>query len=128
MSSHELLGGNSLTTTRWPTPLAGQHTAVSPKPSPQTPPLQGTYPWAIADVPLKQMPAALERLEVPFGDMVSLSEAVLADRTRIRPGVRARHALERVILTKTFQSSRGVEEGMLLLGVRNGFQVTCKAT
>lgn len=77
--------------------------------------------WAIADVPFKQMPAALARLEVPFGDMVALSDAVLENRTRIRPSVRARRVLERVILTKTFQSSRGIEEGMLLLGVRNAF-------
>jgi hypothetical protein len=77
--------------------------------------------WAIADVPLKKMPTALARLEVPFGDMVALSDAVLKKRATIRPGVRARRALERVILTKTFQSSRGVEEGMLLLGVRNAF-------
>lgn len=77
--------------------------------------------WAIADVPFKQMSTALARLEVPFGDMVALSDAVLENRTGIRPGVRARRVLERVILTKTFQSSRGVEEGMLLLGVRNAF-------
>lgn len=82
--------------------------------------------WAIADVPFKQMPKALARLEVPFGDMVALSDAVLKKRATIRPGVRARHALERVILTKTFQSSRGVEEGMLLLGVRNAFEKISK--
>lgn len=45
VSFRELLGRNSLTTTRWPTPLAGRHTVVSPNPGPQTPPLQGTYPW-----------------------------------------------------------------------------------
>lgn len=44
MSFRELLGGNSLTTTRWPTPLAGRHTVVSQIPGSQTPPHQGTYP------------------------------------------------------------------------------------
>lgn len=78
--------------------------------------------WAIADVPLKNLPAALKRLDVPFEELVSLSNAMVKDRDKIRPGVRTRRVLERVILTRTFQSPKNVEEGMLLLGVRNSFQ------
>lgn len=77
--------------------------------------------WAIADVPLTGMSTALKNLEIPFEDLITLSEAVVADREKIRPKVRARHVLERVTLTMTFQSSRTVERAMLMLGVRNAF-------
>lgn len=77
--------------------------------------------WAIADVPLTGMPTALKSLEIPFEDLIVLSEAVVADREKIRPKVRARRVLERVTLTMTFQSSRSVERAMLMLGVRKAF-------
>ncbi|MCF8610197.1 hypothetical protein L5G28_08500 [Gordonia sp. HY285] len=77
--------------------------------------------WAIADVPLKNMASALKSLDVPFEELISLSEAVVANRDKIRPKVRARGALERVILTMTFQSSRGVEQAMAFLGIRKAF-------
>lgn len=77
--------------------------------------------WAIADTPLEKLPSALKALDVPFGDLVDLSEAMVKDRKKIRPKVRARGVLERVILKLTFQSSRGVESGMQMLGVRNPF-------
>lgn len=77
--------------------------------------------WAIADTPLEKLPGALKALDVPFGDLVDLSEAMVKDRTKIRPKVRARGVLERVILKLTFQSSRKVESGMQMLGVRNAF-------
>lgn len=77
--------------------------------------------WAIADVPLTNMPIALKSLEIPFEDLIVLSEAMVADRQRIRPKVRARHVLERVTLTMSFQSSRGVETAMRMLGIRNAF-------
>ncbi|MBY3989559.1 hypothetical protein HQO84_25545 [Rhodococcus fascians] len=78
--------------------------------------------WALADVPLEQMPSALKRLDVPFGDLVDLSEAMVQNRAKIRPKVRARGVLERAILTRTFQSSRGVEDAMLMIGKRSAFQ------
>ncbi|WP_141217008.1 hypothetical protein [Rhodococcus sp. 14-2483-1-2] len=78
--------------------------------------------WALADVPLRQMPSALKGLDVPFGDLVDLSEAMVQNRARIRPKVRARGVLERAILTRTFQSSREVEQAMLMIGIRNAFQ------
>lgn len=77
--------------------------------------------WALADTPLKQMPTALKGLDVPFGDLVDLSEAMVQNRAKIRPKVRARGVLERVILKLTFQSSRGVEDAMLMLGKRKAF-------
>lgn len=78
--------------------------------------------WAIADAPLdKGMPSKLKSLDVPFEDLIALSDAVLADRNTIRPRVRARKVLERVTLTMSFQSSRGVETAMLMLGVRKAF-------
>ena len=46
--------------------------------------------WALADTPLKQMPTALRGLDVPFGDLVDLSEAMVQNRAKIRPKVRAR--------------------------------------
>lgn len=78
--------------------------------------------WALADAPLWNMPQALKSLEVPFGDLVDLSEAVVQNRAKIRPKVRARGVLERVILRQTFQSSKGVGDAMLMLGQRNAFQ------
>lgn len=77
--------------------------------------------WAIADVPLEHMPTALKGLNVPFGDLVDLSEAMVRNRAKIRPKVRARGVLERAILKLTFQSSRGVEHALLMLGKRNAF-------
>ncbi|KHJ71257.1 MULTISPECIES: HEPN domain-containing protein [Mycobacteriales] len=79
------------------------------------------FHWAIADAPLVNMPSALRNLEIPFEDLIALSEAMVANREKIRPKVRARHVLERVILTKTFQSSRNVETAMQMLGVRKAF-------
>ena len=77
--------------------------------------------WALADSPLERMPSALKAIDVPFGDLVDLSEAVVKDRAKIRPKVRARGILERALLKLTFQSSRGVEEAMLMLGKRKAF-------
>lgn len=77
--------------------------------------------WALADTPLERMPSALKAIDVPFGDLVDLSEAVVKDRAKIRPKVRARGILERALLKLTFQSSRGVEEAMLMLGKRKAF-------
>ena len=67
------------------------------------------------------MPSALKALDVPFGDLVDLSEAMVKNRSKIRPKVRARGVLERVIQRLTFQSSRGVEDAMLMLGKRKAF-------
>lgn len=67
------------------------------------------------------MPSALKGLDVPFGDLVDLSEAMVQNRARIRPKVRARGVLGRVILELTFQSGRGVEDAMRMLGKRNAF-------
>ena len=78
--------------------------------------------WAIADAPLSDMPNTLKSLEIPFNDLITLSEAVVANREKIRPKVRARRVLERVTLTMTFQSSSGVEKAMLMLGIRNAFK------
>ncbi|MCS6521358.1 HEPN domain-containing protein [Curtobacterium citreum] len=77
--------------------------------------------WALAKAPLKKMPSALKNLDVPFGELVELSEAMAASRTTIRPKVRVRHTLERVILAHTFQSSRGVGDAMQMLGTRKAF-------
>lgn len=77
--------------------------------------------WAIADTKLDQIPSALKGLDVPFGDLVDLSEAMVRNRAKIRPRVRTRGVLERVILRHTFQSSRGVTDAMLMLGKRNAF-------
>lgn len=46
---------------------------------------------------------------------------MVQNRVKIRPRVRARAVLERVILGLTFQSSRGVEDAMLMLGKRKAF-------
>lgn len=78
--------------------------------------------WAVAKAPLDNMPSALKKLEVSFDDLVTLSEAMVANRAKIKPKVRARHVLERVILTKTFQSKRAVEDAMQMLGRRNAFE------
>lgn len=77
--------------------------------------------WAVNDAPLEEMPNALSRLDVPFSELVALSEAMVADRDRIRPKVRVRGVLERLILKKTFQSVRGVEAAMQMLGVNGAF-------
>lgn len=66
--------------------------------------------WALADTPLDNMPSALKR-----------SEAMVQNRDKIRPKVRARGILERETRRQTFQSSRGAEEAMLLLGIRRAF-------
>lgn len=78
--------------------------------------------WAVARAPLENMPVTLKKLEVSFDDLVTLSEAMVADRAKTRPKVRVRHVLERVILTKTFQSKRAVEDAMQMLGRRNAFE------
>lgn len=78
--------------------------------------------WAIADAPLSgTLPSALASLDVPLIDMISLSEAVVANRQRIRPKVRVRNTIERVILGHTFQSPKGVGDALLMLGKRNAF-------
>lgn len=58
--------------------------------------------WVIADVPLTDMAIPLKSLEVPHLKLISLGWAVVANRERTKPRVRARHALERAILTVTF--------------------------
>lgn len=78
--------------------------------------------WAISDAPLSgSIPTAMKRLEVPFSEMLDLSEAVVQNREKIRPMVRTRNTLERVILQHTFQSPKGVADAMLILGKRNAF-------
>lgn len=51
---------------------------------------------------LEKLPAALKALYVAFGDLVDLSEAMMKDRTKIKPKVRAKGELERAIRKLTF--------------------------
>ena len=41
--------------------------------------------WAIADAPLVNMPSALRNLEIPFEDLIALSEAMVANREKMGP-------------------------------------------
>ncbi len=43
------------------------------------------FHWAIADAPLVNMPSALRNLEIPFEDLIALSEAMVANREKIGP-------------------------------------------
>lgn len=79
------------------------------------------FHWAIADVPLKSIPNSLRKLEIPFGELIDLSEAVVSNRGAIRPKVRARNILERTIVSRTFQSPRGITEALAMLGVKKPF-------
>jgi hypothetical protein len=79
------------------------------------------FHWRVRTVSLKeQLPKLLRQVEIPFGDLVDGGKkSVSARRKDIddRPTVRARNTLHNVILARTFQSSRGIETALAMVGV-----------
>lgn len=81
------------------------------------------FHWKVRQVDLApSLPKALHKLEVPFGELVDSSNVTVRarqDGRADRPIVRARNVLNQAVLGMTFQTSRGVETAMSLLGERN---------
>lgn len=80
---------------------------------------------------LQSISRSLSEMKVPFGDLVDLAEAAVKarqDGKHIRPMVRVRNTLRERILTDTYQSAKGVETAMSLLGATNYWGVIVKKT
>lgn len=80
------------------------------------------FHWQVRQMDLaKPLPGALDKLGVPFGRLVHSGRVTVMARRKgkaDRPVVRARNVLNEAVLVMSFQSSRGVETAMSLLGVR----------
>ena len=78
--------------------------------------------WLVRKVDLyASLPKSLEKLEVPFKDLVAMShEGVSARKAGLkdRPITRVRNVLHDRILKETFQSARGVETALELAGLK----------
>lgn len=89
------------------------------------------FHWKVRQVDLASpLPKALHKLEVPFGDLVDSSKVTVQARRSgkaDRPIVRARNVLNQAVLGMTFQTSRGVETAMSLMGKRNYWQPVAAA-
>ncbi len=89
------------------------------------------FHWKVRQVDLASPPPkALHKLEVPFGELVGSSKVTVQARRDgkvDRPIVRARNVLNQAVLGMTFQTSRGVETAMGLLGQRNYWQPVAAA-
>lgn len=80
------------------------------------------FHWRVRTVDLgAEIPKALKQLSVTFGDLLeSGNKSVDARQRNIsdRPTVRARNALHREILIDSYQSVRGIEKALSLVGAK----------
>lgn len=91
------------------------------------------FHWAIRGANLNTLSALspeMAKLEVPFAEVVRISEGSLSARRRgvnDRPQTRARSTLNQRLLTMTFQNARSVERGLSLIGIRSGLSAVAAA-
>lgn len=72
---------------------------------------------AIRLVDLNRAGAALRRLDIPLGEMLSLSQTIVQDRgNAIRPTVRIRRAIQERLVTETFQRPEAINKAFGMLG------------
>lgn len=77
--------------------------------------------WAIRNADLDSLPKKLQDLQVSFADLLDMGDASVEARRygrHDRPRVRARTVLNEALLKMSFQSARGVENGLGMVGVQ----------
>ncbi|GGV54899.1 hypothetical protein [Streptomyces spectabilis] len=76
--------------------------------------------WAIRKVSLATpLPKELHKVDVPFGDLLTIADASVEARKngrKNRPQVRARYVLNEKLLAMTFQGPKNIERGLQMLG------------
>lgn len=78
--------------------------------------------WAVRRATLQPGSRALRKLEVSLGDLIDSSQRSIEARaqgTHDRPMTRVRNVLNSRILAMTFQSPKGFEDAMQMLGVKS---------
>lgn len=76
------------------------------------------------------LPNVLAKLEVPFSELASLSDATIKARQEdrdIRPWVQVKNAVQRRLLKETFQSYEQVAQAFALAGIDKGWSRTAAA-
>lgn len=73
------------------------------------------------------LPKSLAKLSVPFSDLASLADALIAARRanrEIRPWVQVKNSVQKELLRETFQSYEQVANALALSGVEKGWSRT----
>jgi hypothetical protein len=76
------------------------------------------------------LPNVLAKIEVPFSELASLSDATIKARQEdrdIRPWVQVKNAVQRRLLKETFQSYEQVGQAFALAGIDKGWSRTAAA-
>ncbi|QPN32544.1 HEPN domain-containing protein [Diaphorobacter sp. JS3051] len=76
------------------------------------------------------LPKVLAKLDIPFSDFASLADATLRARQEdhnLRPWVQVKNAVQRRLLTETFQSYDQVGTALSLAGIEKGWSKTANA-
>lgn len=75
------------------------------------------------------LPKSLAKLSVPFSDLASLADALIAARRankEIRPWVQVKNTIQKELLRETFQSYEQVANALALAGIEKGWSRTAK--
>lgn len=75
------------------------------------------------------IPKALKKYKLPFSDLATLADAVIAQRKKgkdARPWVQIKNSLQRQILTDTFQSYEQVSSAFSMAGVERPWKKVAK--
>jgi hypothetical protein len=78
----------------------------------------------IANVRGSQLPKALRRLDMPFGEIAELADyavCVQANRTKWKPWVHVKRVLQERLLRETFQSSNQVAMALNMCGITDSW-------
>ncbi|QKK98436.1 hypothetical protein GEV38_21785 [Pseudomonas sp. 13159349] len=70
----------------------------------------------------KDLPPALAKLAVPFSSMALLADSVVENRNKIRPWVQVKNAMQKKLLSETFQSFDQLSVAMSMAGISGGWK------
>lgn len=70
----------------------------------------------------RDIPPALAKLAVPFSSIALLADSVIENREKIRPWVQVKNAMQKKLLSETFQSFEQLGQAMAMAGISNGWK------
>ncbi|MGA4455302.1 HEPN domain-containing protein [Pseudomonas fortuita] len=68
------------------------------------------------------LPPALAKLAIPFSSLAMLADSVVENREKIRPWVQVKNAMQKKLLSETFQSFEQLGVAMSMAGITGGWK------
>lgn len=70
----------------------------------------------------KSVPGSYSKILVPITELTTLANAMVANRSKIRPWAKVKNTIQKKLLTETFQSFDQVSNAMSLAGITEGWK------